>query len=291
MSAVKLNLVQGTSEWLSARKHGVGASETPAILGLSPYKTKRDLWFEKSGFDDEDITESKKFLFSKGHDIEEKIRQMYFEKIGIEFTPAFYKKDEIFLASLDGENKNEGVLEAKYTTKDVVKNALKGEVPVHHRIQVQQQLLVTGYDKAHYICTNDGKDYVSVIVRPDKKIQSQITDEVKAFWELVLTGKCPELTDKDTMYITDADQRLLFRNFKSLYEKKKEIESEYKALEEQIKEICKHPKTSCAGVKVTKYEVKGNIQYRNIPDLKNINLDMYRSRPSLRTKITFGGEE
>ena len=36
-------------EWLSKRNIGIGASESAAILGLSPWKTANDLWLEKTG--------------------------------------------------------------------------------------------------------------------------------------------------------------------------------------------------------------------------------------------------
>lgn len=288
MSIIKHELEQGTERWLEWRKTGVSASDSSCLFDANPYKTKRDLWFEKAGFDGEDLTEAKKFLFSKGHDIEEAIRELYMEKLGVLMKPACYSRDEIILASLDGENENEGLLEAKYVGKDVVKKAHEGEIPAHHRVQVNQQLLVTGYDKAHYVCSNDGKDFVAVIVRPDKKLQEEIREKIFNFWNMVLSGKAPELGPQDTMFITDADQRTLFRKFKEIHAEKERILQEYKALEAQIKDSCKHPKTSCAGVKVTRYERAGAVNYKKIPELKGLDLEPYRNKASIITKITVG---
>jgi len=36
-------------EWLNWRKKGIGGSDVAAVLGISPWKTRRDLFYEKSG--------------------------------------------------------------------------------------------------------------------------------------------------------------------------------------------------------------------------------------------------
>jgi len=48
-------LRQNTPEWLEVRKTKLGASDAPAILGISPYKTAYQLFLEKMGLvQDED---------------------------------------------------------------------------------------------------------------------------------------------------------------------------------------------------------------------------------------------
>ena len=36
-------------EWLVWRTHGIGGSDAGTVLGVNPYKTKRELFFEKTG--------------------------------------------------------------------------------------------------------------------------------------------------------------------------------------------------------------------------------------------------
>lgn len=253
---IRLDIEQGTEEWMAWRNTGVGASDTAALFDVSPHKTKRDLWFEKSGFSEgKDI--SGHWHIRKGHAVEEEIRKIYLDKLGVDMTPACYKED-IMLASLDGENENEGILEAKFVGKEVLKKAHEGIVPPHHNIQVQQQLLITGYDKAHYVCGN-GAVYVSVIIKPDRLLQEQIKNKIYEFWELVKTGDCPKLSDKDTLYVTDADQRTMFREFKKLYDRKKQLQIEYEKVEKQIKNFFDHPKVHCEGVTVTAFKKGDNL--------------------------------
>lgn len=44
-----VNIEQNTPEWLKWREEGVGASDVPVIMGASPYKSKLQLWLEKTG--------------------------------------------------------------------------------------------------------------------------------------------------------------------------------------------------------------------------------------------------
>lgn len=44
------------ARWLSARRKGVGASDAPVVMGLSKYKSPRQLWDEKLGLAPEDPT-------------------------------------------------------------------------------------------------------------------------------------------------------------------------------------------------------------------------------------------
>ena len=39
-----INLEQGTYEWLEWRMGGLGASDAPVVMGVSPYSTSRTLW-------------------------------------------------------------------------------------------------------------------------------------------------------------------------------------------------------------------------------------------------------
>ena len=36
-------------EWLRYRRKGIGGSDAAAVLGLSPFCTKRDLYYDKTG--------------------------------------------------------------------------------------------------------------------------------------------------------------------------------------------------------------------------------------------------
>src|ERR1700733_11913673 len=109
-AAKQIQIIQGSPEWHNWRRKGIGASDVAALFGKSPYKTKRDLWFEKAGLgepDDEDRT----YIFRKGHEAEAELRELFSKHTKIEISPACFEKDDIFLASLDGYHKSLGILE------------------------------------------------------------------------------------------------------------------------------------------------------------------------------------
>ena len=38
-------------DWLQIRKQGIGSSDAAAAVGLNPYKSRLELWMEKTGRD------------------------------------------------------------------------------------------------------------------------------------------------------------------------------------------------------------------------------------------------
>ena len=62
-----LNLQQGTNAWHEARAKYRTASEAPAMMGLSKYKSRSDLVKEKATGITPEITPQKQALFDRGH--------------------------------------------------------------------------------------------------------------------------------------------------------------------------------------------------------------------------------
>ena len=70
-------------EWLSWRRKGIGGSDVAAIMGQSPFCTKRDLYYDKIGvkpvIDEEDNWVAKEV----GHRLEELVAQIFSKKTGL----------------------------------------------------------------------------------------------------------------------------------------------------------------------------------------------------------------
>jgi predicted phage-related endonuclease len=54
MTAV-INLKQGSAEWLAHRQQYRNASETPAVLGASPWVTPYQLWELRTGRREQEV--------------------------------------------------------------------------------------------------------------------------------------------------------------------------------------------------------------------------------------------
>ena len=51
-------LVDNRTDWLKARRKGIGGSDAASVLGISPWKSNVQLWEEKTGIaEPEDISD------------------------------------------------------------------------------------------------------------------------------------------------------------------------------------------------------------------------------------------
>ena len=70
-------------EWLDYRKKGIGGSDAAAIMGVSPFATKRDLFYDKTGIrpafqENEDNWVAKEV----GHRLEDVLAEIFSQKTG-----------------------------------------------------------------------------------------------------------------------------------------------------------------------------------------------------------------
>ncbi len=70
MTFTILDLTQGTPEWTAHRATARNASDVPAMLGISPYKSRADLVRERATGITPEITPEQQRRFDRGHRIE-----------------------------------------------------------------------------------------------------------------------------------------------------------------------------------------------------------------------------
>ena len=64
------DLIQGSPEWLSYRTEHFNASDAPAMMGVSPYKTRTQLLHEMHTGIAADVDEATQRRFDDGHRVE-----------------------------------------------------------------------------------------------------------------------------------------------------------------------------------------------------------------------------
>ena len=69
-------------EWLSYRRRGIGGSDAAAILGISPWRTARDLYYEKLSVVKADMDENWAAL-EMGHLLEDLVARIFAKKTGL----------------------------------------------------------------------------------------------------------------------------------------------------------------------------------------------------------------
>lgn len=75
-------------DWLDYRRLGIGGSDAAAIMGLSPFSTIRDLYFDKIGVTPVIEEEEENWVAKEvGHRLEDLVAMIFAKKTGLEVFP------------------------------------------------------------------------------------------------------------------------------------------------------------------------------------------------------------
>lgn len=188
------DLIQGSPEWLAYRATHFNASDAPAMMGCSIYKTRAELLRElhTGVVGDVDIATQKRF--DNGHRAEALARPLAEEFIGAELYPVTGSSGRLS-ASFDGLTLDETtVFEHKALSSglraafDVIaalgpaNDAAPGRtLPLMYRVQMEQQLLVSGAERVLFMSsawTPDDEliEEFHCWYYPDPALRQQIVD-------------------------------------------------------------------------------------------------------------------
>lgn len=153
---IELNLLQGTADWHAARAKCFNASEAPAMMGVSPYKTRTALLAEKATGIVPEVDAATQARFNMGHEVEAKARPLIEQIIGEELFPVVATDDSgKYLASSDGATMLINIgMEHKAWNESLAAEVVAGNVPDSHRWQLDQQFLVFGFEKIIFVVSN-----------------------------------------------------------------------------------------------------------------------------------------
>ena len=183
-------------EWLAKRRSCIGASDCAAILGKSPWKTARDIYFDKH---DNRVDNSISDSMLIGMKSESRIRDLFAIETKsdvVDCTGMMMVSNRICCMSctLDGIIlENDGgrpvILEIKSLSS---MSGWEGDtVPEYYLIQVLHQMYVTGFNKAiilaRFRCSSDmtwpGREKIYTVDADDYSDEiSSIASKTKDFW-------------------------------------------------------------------------------------------------------------
>lgn len=210
--AAEMIVLNSHDEWLKNRTK-IGGSDAAAIVGMNPYKTNIDLWFEKTGQAvAEDISD--KPYVKYGTNAETYLRGLFaldfpqYEVGYVENNMFFNKKYPWAHASLDGwltdQDGRKGILEIKTTEilQSMQKEKWNQRIPDNYYIQLLHYLMVTEFDfavlKAQLKTVFEGVPYLQTkhyfIERTEvgEDIRYLVGEERK-FWKHVMECTRPAL--------------------------------------------------------------------------------------------------
>jgi putative phage-type endonuclease len=186
---------QNTPEWEIWRSKGIGASDAACILGVSPYRTRKQLLDDKVAhwtFSARTTNKKKNSAQLRGTRLEPVARDLYIKFCGIVVIPACIIHDEYdwMRCSLDGLSEDEKTaVEIKCVKEEYHQDAVGGWVPSLYYPQVQHQLAVTGLPVLHYWSYSEngrfaeGEKHALVKVRPNLGYIDRLVAAEKAFWD------------------------------------------------------------------------------------------------------------
>jgi putative phage-type endonuclease len=180
------------------RRH-IGATDSPALLGLHPYKSPHDVWAR--------IVEGRKTPQNKamlrGLRLEPVVREMYLDETGAKLLGPerlFHPAHDWLGASLD-DRTAERVVEFKTASlRKLNEWGEEGtdEVPPHYLVQVQHQMLVSGLPAGDLAVLLGGDELRIYQFTADLELQSLILETCERFQRNYIETKLPPPVDDST---------------------------------------------------------------------------------------------
>ena len=188
------NLIQGSPEWLAYRATMRNASDAPAMMGCSAYKTRAELLREMHTGVVAEVDIGTQKRFDNGHRAEALARPLAEEFIGAELYPVTGSLGNLS-ASFDGITLPEDECFEHKALNDALRAAFdkagseRGEadplpgrcLPLMYRVQMEQQLLVSGAARVLFMASawTPGDELIEehhCWYYPDKNLRQQIID-------------------------------------------------------------------------------------------------------------------
>lgn len=272
-----LALEQNSQEWLEFRRSKIGASDAPIIMGVSPYKSPKQLLNEKRSGVSSTVMRAG---IQAGKDLEPYALSLLNADKGLKMEPIVCQSDEyeFMIASYDGYD-----LEANVACEIKVPNladhqlAVNGKVPEKYYPQLQHQMLVSNLKSIIYCSYRDLEIAIVIVERDEAYLKSLIAKE-KEFYECMLDEESYALGYEENDLLDD-----LFQKLQEFRAEKKELVKVLEDKEEKLKAAI----LALIGEKETKtYKTTIKKIYRTTYDYKKMSED-YRCNTELYKKESF----
>ena len=280
-----VQLAQGSPEWLAYRLSKRNASESAAVLGLSPWTTPYQLWLQKTGRLAQVVT----LPMQRGTQLEPKARAAYEDKTGLVMQPLVLDGG-VYSASLDGMTlEGDLIVEIKCpmrgTRSDLWQDVAAGRVPEHYCVQIQHQLMVSGADIAHLWVFDGGVGILHEIM-PDMGVMERIKVAWDEFQQFLDGDTAPPLSDADTRVRNDAAWAEAAAAYSLAKRQSDETEKKLEIARKALIALAEHPKEQGAGVSVTRFWKQGSVSYKTVPQLEGVDLDAYRGKAREEVRVS-----
>lgn len=311
LSAIQtVDVVQGTQAWLDWRTPKVTASDMPAILGLSPYKTPWQCWGEKVGLLNPPDLDKNPHV-RRGKMREDVARQFAEKHMGDVLMPvcAQYAAWPTFAASLDGLSFDAKPVEIKAPCEkvyaEIKQNGTASNTYLMYEAQVHAQCLVCGANEGYLVFYLESQPALIFTITLSPQRHAEILSTAKAFWDQVQTKTPPSVDpERDWFIPSTGDERFRWEaasdswsdiqmQINDLENKIDALKSDKQQYQQELITIMGNFKHSdYSGVKATLFFKRGSIDYQQFletrfPD-QDFSNEIEAFRKSGKSQSRFG---
>ena len=188
-------------QWLTARRKGVGGSDSAAVCGLSRYSSPLEVWLQKTGR--KPATPDNEAMYF-GHLLEPIVREEFACRTGLNVKECPYLMAHanypFMLANVDGivteKDGTKSVLEIKTTGSFTTAKDIEDGLPVEWYCQVQHYMAVCDLPKAYVaVLINGNKMQWQAVDRDEETIRTIIALESHFCKEYMLKDVPPPVDE------------------------------------------------------------------------------------------------
>jgi putative phage-type endonuclease len=287
-----------TQQQIATRESGIGSSDCAAAIGVSPYKTRYELWLEKTGqATAPDLDEVERVQW--GNHLEPIIAERYAAREGVKVARVnqtqVHPEIPYLLSHIDRRVVGKDmILECKNASEYYGSKAFGEEysdqVPENYLVQVTHQLIVNRKQLGDLAALIGGNRLRIYRIHLDDELANLIVDRCRYFWNCVVTNRAPdplEVAELELMYAQDSGQMktvdasvfAIWQRYHELQEAHKKFSDEINSVKDQLRFAI----AEAAGIQLSN-ELEGPqapaIEYAGMP------LATWRSQTSRRFDVT-----
>lgn len=178
---------------MTDRTKFLGASEIPAVLGISPFKSPLDVYLEKTG---RLVQNPPSIQMRAGNYLEPLVIALFEEETGIQVVNRqahLTLKDHPFIsATIDGQTTDGALVECKTTGfSQGWGEPETDQVPDHVLVQCVQQMAVSGLSVVWIPVLIGRSDFRIYRVNRDEELEKMVIDRGIEFWEKNVLADMP----------------------------------------------------------------------------------------------------
>ncbi len=224
LSLIKIDKDLNYQEWLDFRNNGIGASEVGTIMGLNPWKSSIELYYQKLGMIPQKLEENMAMFM--GNLLEDHVASMWehWENdstgmisnyragrthrralkvpgylVNSDFPNLFFSPDRLMLPS---DHSKRGVFYKHFVNLEAVQGVLEiktisgwaakqwdGGIPPSYVVQIMTYMLGLGLSYGELASLQDGRDLSILPITFSDEIAEEIIIKTDEFWDRVLKGR------------------------------------------------------------------------------------------------------